>query len=343
MNAQRNSRIELFRILAAFFVLITHFNGVFLGGVIKTYNPLDDSVSQIGQIVITALTCICVNMFLLITGYFGATFKLKKVLRLWLFLVVINFSTYLLQLSLEMTDFSVVDLLKNFGAFSKSGYFVQGFVLLLFFSPVFNSFITNNERPIVLRWTVTLLLIEFWTGCIMRKWDFYDVKFGYSFFHFVVMYFVGRCVMLYREYIPRWRGYVWLILYLICTAVLILMFVKHVAFTWDYSNPIIILSSLVVFMPFILGRPFHSRIVNWVSTSTFSVYILQVTPPFSLFLSKIDSYLFATYSYSYFLFLIFLVIISVFIVFILLDKLVALIVDPITNLIITVSNRWNHK
>lgn len=80
----RNSSIELYRIIATFAVLIVHYNGLWVGGMPIEISIEDISTFRIGQTVIEAATCICVNMFLLISGYFGIKFKKSSVLRLCL-------------------------------------------------------------------------------------------------------------------------------------------------------------------------------------------------------------------------------------------------------------------
>ena len=62
---ERNSSIELFRILATFLVLIVHWNGWFVGGMPGiTRDTL--SVFRGGQAIIESLSACCVNCFLLI-------------------------------------------------------------------------------------------------------------------------------------------------------------------------------------------------------------------------------------------------------------------------------------
>lgn len=63
LEKQRNSSVEIFRILATFLVLIAHFTGWFVGGL---KNPFDSTLGlsfRIGQTVISALCVVCVNCF----------------------------------------------------------------------------------------------------------------------------------------------------------------------------------------------------------------------------------------------------------------------------------------
>lgn len=65
---QRDSSVEVFRILATFLVLIVHFTGWFVGGIRNPFDSTLDLSFRIGQTVISALCVVCVNCFLIISG-----------------------------------------------------------------------------------------------------------------------------------------------------------------------------------------------------------------------------------------------------------------------------------
>ena len=96
---KRNSSIELYRIIATFTVLIVHFNGWFVGGM-RGFDLHHPTLFGAGQMIIEALTCICVNMFLIISGYFGIRLKLTSVIRLCLLLFLIYVPFYLVEILL---------------------------------------------------------------------------------------------------------------------------------------------------------------------------------------------------------------------------------------------------
>lgn len=75
-NKQRNSRIELFRVIVTLFVLIVHMNGYFIG--LDTH---DFNFHCFPQVVVEALTCIAVNGFILITGFFGIKFVFSYIME----------------------------------------------------------------------------------------------------------------------------------------------------------------------------------------------------------------------------------------------------------------------
>lgn len=59
---ERNSYIETYRILAVFSVLITHYNGWFLGGLPDSFDFGNPTAQRIGQVVIAAACACCVKL-----------------------------------------------------------------------------------------------------------------------------------------------------------------------------------------------------------------------------------------------------------------------------------------
>lgn len=94
---ERNSSIEVYRILATFAVLVFHFNGWLVGGMPKHFDMDNVSLFRIVQALIEACTCICVNMFIIISGYFGIRLKFQSVLRICLLLFSIHVPFYIID------------------------------------------------------------------------------------------------------------------------------------------------------------------------------------------------------------------------------------------------------
>ena len=72
----RQSNIELLRILSMFFVLIGHINGLIIGLPNKEFFTLDLSSSFL-RVLIQGISVVGVNIFVLISGWFGIKTSLK--------------------------------------------------------------------------------------------------------------------------------------------------------------------------------------------------------------------------------------------------------------------------
>ena len=320
---ERNSSIELYRIIATFTVLIVHFNGWFVG--MRGFDFHHPTFLGAGQIIIESSTIICVNMFLIISGYFGIRLKLTSVIRLCLLLALIYVPFYLVDILLEGA-ISVKTLIGKFLVISNAGYFIQGYLMLMFFSPVLNAFIEKYGRQI-LPWTLCLLCIEFWFETV-RGIENFGFNRGYSIIHFVLMYMVARCIALYKDELLVLPKKYWVFGYVVSTIIICFMFVGGLECAFAYSNPIVIVSSICTFIPF-LYRDWNNRFVNWVAGGTLAVYIIQVTDPVYGLLVKLDYYFLENYSYLLYLLLCGLVIFLTFIFCVVYQKICEKLVTPV--------------
>ena len=104
--------------------------------------------------------------------------------------------------------------------------------------------------------------------------DNLNINRGYSVVHFVAIYLIGRCLFLYQDDLRTIKSYYWIIVYTGCTIVICAMYLLGVRFAFDYSNPVVIISSICSFLPFIY-MDFYNKIINWVAGSALSIYIIS--------------------------------------------------------------------
>lgn len=321
----RNSSIELYRIIATFTVLIVHFNGWFVG--MRGFDFHQPTLSGAGQMIIEALTCICVNMFLIISGYFGIRLKLTSVIRLCFLLVLIYVPFYIVDVLL-WGGFSIKTFVGRFFVISNAGYFIQGYLMLMFFSPVLNSFVEKYGRKI-LPWTLLFTGIECWFETI-RGIENFGFNKGYSIIHFVLMYMVARCIALYKDNLLVYPRRYWLFGYVASTMIICFMYIGGLECTFAYSNLAVVVSSVCSFIPF-LYRSWYNMTVNWIAGGTLAVYIIQVTDPvYSLFV-KLDNYFLENYSYFLYLLLCGLLILLTFIFCVAYQKICEKLVTPVLS------------
>lgn len=328
MSSIRNSKIELFRIFAAFSVLIAHCNGWFLGGIPEGNHFCFESGAALGQSVIASLFSICVNCFILISGFFGIKLRLNSVVQFILRLAVLFVSLYLLACIAGLDVWRPRKLIHNLLPISRGGYFVQCYFMLMLISPAINLLFDNNKRLAVML-TAAFLMLEFWLDCIR---GYADIGFGngYALAHFVVIYSCGRCVALYRDVLVKPRPVVWVFAYLFFSTLTWLLYCFRAPFAFHYSNLTVIAASVCIFIPFLYGG-FTSKVVNWVAGSCLTVYIMQVVNPFHQWLKNIDGYLFSTYTYPSYLLLAGGAILLFFLICVLYDNLLKVCTKPLLN------------
>jgi len=276
-TSKRNSSIELFRIIATFLVLLVHFNGWFVS-MPEQFEGF--TAKAIGQTIIESVSCICVNCFLVITGWYGLRLKWRHLIKIWSIIVWVYVPFYLV-LSVYKSDFSIVRLVYEFIAVGKESYYVQCYLMLMFLSPILNAFIDKYGRkslPLVLLFWA----IEFMLDCIFSNKSLGFAR-GYELTHFVFIYLSIRTARLYDDEIRRWYSVQRATLILMCcTLIIASLYIADVRWAFAYTNPLNIMMAFTLFYMF-ERRKFTNRYVNWLSSSTLSVYIAHVTPPSSAF------------------------------------------------------------
>lgn len=308
-----------------FLVLIVHFNGWFLGGISEYFDNF--FAPNISQAIIIAFSCICVNCFLVITGWFSVKLKVKSIINIasialfaYLVCAVIGISFY---------NYSFKSLISAFFVFSRESYYLQCYLMLIVLSPILNSFVEKYGRNI-LPLVGILLFVEVYIHWIKGNQCLGFMN-GYGLTHFIVMYLLGRSAYLYKEYLFHVRSFVYLIIYLSSISIIFLMYLfAKGSFVFSYSNPFNILASFSLFFIFAKMK-FVNSFVNCLSISTFMVYMLHISSPISDFLSNILVEWHSTLPYSIYLSYQVVLIIVVFFFGILLDKMRMLIFDPINN------------
>lgn len=321
MSRNRNSSVEFFRIIATFLVLIVHFNGWFVP-IPKHFSGW--TLPTVGQSIIESFSIICVNSFLVITGWYGIKLKIKSLISLYTVIAWIYVTFYLAE-CLAGREFSEISFLWNIIALTKESYYIQSYMLLMIVSPILNSFITqygNKSLNLILAIWGTEIVLDF--GFNNKCLGFGH---GFQFMHFVVMYLLGQIAYLYRDVLFKVvKSYKGLLLYVICSLMIWIGYVYVGSKVFYYSNPLNVIASFSLFL-FFVQKEFQNNFINWVSASTLSVYIIHITSPVNDILTSYDLRIFNDYGYGEYLIKVSACIIGVFIFGILFDKIRSFIFD----------------
>lgn len=327
-NKLRNSSIELFRILATFLVLIVHLNGWMAGGLVEWNDPDIPMIHKVCQLIIQSLSVVCVNCFLVISGWYGIKLKFVSVWKMWVMLFSIYVPFYFASYFFGSTQFSILGLATKILAFPCESYFVQNYLMLMFISPILNTFIETKKEKLTV-FAFCLFSIEVIMESVFQNKCLY-IENGYSLFHFVTMYMLARTASMHKERILKVKKLWWIMGYFACAALVCLLHFSPYKHTWAYSNPIIIAESFMLFFPF-LYRTFHNRYINWVAGSTLAIYIIQVTSPVSGLLFKYDQFAVANLPYTTYLPLLFGFCILFFAVCLIYNEASHRVLNPILN------------
>lgn len=277
---KRDSNMELLRIIAMLLVMIVHAN--FRALPCPTVQETNtEVVSSILRFFTESFSIISVNVFVLLSGWYGIKIKFSRLLELLFqifFFSLLCFIIYVFVIdsnnSVGINEFGSLLMLK-----SSNYWFVKAYLGLYILSPVLNTFVEFASRK-----QYQILLILFYTFQTIYAWiSPYGALYfegGYSAISFVGLYLLARYVHLYPIRIWRLSRYWDLCIYLlivIFTTVITYMLrkydISHDRF-YLYTSPFVIISALH-FLLFFSKISFNSEVVNWISISCFAIYLLH--------------------------------------------------------------------
>lgn len=307
--------MELLRIVAMLLVMAIHANFLSFGRPVVG----DGAMSAFGRIFACSLSQVCVNLFVLVSGWYGIRFKLRGVCNL---LFQVAFYVLLIWAVMRQWCFDY--------------WFVWAYLGLYIISPVLNAFVekaTKREFGVMLICFYVFQTIFGWALLEMTPW----IAGGYSTWSFVGLYLLARYLRLYPI---KWNIGVagWLGLYFgmafLLTSVGFGMEWHGIEgmgrFVSSYTNPLSILEAVCLVMAFSKMK-FESKIVNWVATSSFAVYLIHAN---ELILRTYYAFVIRWSYDNYGLWMIAVMIVGIFVASVLVDKVRVLMWKPIEKLFI---------
>jgi len=265
---ERQSNIELLRILSMLLVVLFHCNYFSLGD-IKTFDS--QSLTGITRIVCEQLCVVCVNVFVLISGWFGINPKIRSVASL--IFQILFFSTAIITLcKLFCLPTPLFDCLKSL-YFDSTNWFVPAYLILYSISPILNKYIAHSSSQELLMTIVSFFVVEFLFGFV---YDIGCFNKGYSAWSFIGLYLLARYCRLYPSKFTTlsWRKD--MMLYFVFTIIpsLYMIWAGNGNRLIYYNFPLVIVAALYLLLAFSKMK-IQSRTINWVACSAFSVYLIH--------------------------------------------------------------------
>ena len=237
-------------------------------------------VSTLTRILIEALSICCVNVFVLISGYFGIHPK-KRSLASFLFQIFFFFVLiYGCCVATGTATISIQGILQCF-CLTPANWFIKAYLLLFFLAPVLNAFIEKGDRKLHRNVLIGFYLIQTVYGCLFSA-DFFGN--GYSTLSFIGLYLLARYIKIYA---PKWsqlKKVYDISLYLLCAALITIITLlgfrvgkNTEILMFTYINPLVVIESVALLL-FFSKLKFTSRFINWVAASSFAVYLVHANP-----------------------------------------------------------------
>ncbi len=336
MANKRSSNFELLRIVSMLLVLLLHSDFRSL------HAPSSVEISELPvtsffRFFVQSVSIISVDLFVLISGWFGIKARSNKFLGFMFQIVFYSFLGYLIAFvmgGLELDKKTLV--LELWG--TQNYWFVRAYIVLFCFSPILNVFIENCDKKKAGYTIIALWIVEVCFGWWYSNCNWYQN--GYSPLSFITLYLVARWLRLYGSelFSLNWTVLlgVWFFLTLSTTVLAFYMGWINVPYTplYSYNSPLVVLASVSVLLSFKKFK-FSSGVINTIAASAFSVYLLHCHP------AILDSYycaffisLFNSYNYVCYLLLSVVTIICIYVCSVLIDQ-IRLILWSFANKVIT--------
>ncbi len=280
----RASNFELLRLLAMLLVLILHANYLtfrFPSSELLNSQP----IGALGQIWSESLAIVGVNVFVLISGYFGIRLRIKGIVSLLFQAAFYTIGIYLTLIALDLEPFQTKAFLRTFYPLDRSKeWFLPTYLSLMIFSPILNAFIEKQTEQGLRHYLIFFYVLSTLFGFLS---DQLGVQYGYSLISFSGIYLLGRYFRLYPERINRYKTTTLIGTYLgISFAQSLALFIYGYASGesivsnaltgkfLSYASPLNILTSTALFLAFSRMK-LQSRAINWIASSTFAVYLIH--------------------------------------------------------------------
>lgn len=266
---KRQGNIEFLRIIIMFMILVLHANHA-------TFGVPDKPLSLIGitRNFLEALTIVPVNIFVLITGFFGIDFKSQKIFSLLFqcFFAVVPISLILWACDLWKPE-SIIELVRGFNFINY--WFIIAYIGLLFFVPILNVAIKSFSKHQLMTLVIILYLFFGIGDYIHLQSTAITTNGGYSALWFLIIYLIGAYIRLYG--LPKIGRVMWLCLYFGSVIGLTFISMPISILGISYDNPFTLLASISLFM-FFHSLSINSKMVLWTASGTTMVYLLNTHP-----------------------------------------------------------------
>ena len=253
----RQSNIELLRISAMMLVLIVHAAFFTFGW------PTPDTIQQspLEQTLMTvaeAMAIICVNVFVLISGWFGIRPTVKSLSKFLFQVFFFLFGIYAVMLIIGKAQFSIKGLLECC-TITNWNWFIKAYLALYLISPFLNAFGEKADRR-----TVKWVLISFFVLQTVYGWAVGTPNYasGYSTLSFIGLYLLARYFKIYRPKFTLHNKGFYLGVYFLCVAFLVALtiipglYMKGgyasvlISRLYNYVCPIVIVEACAYFFVF---------------------------------------------------------------------------------------------
>ena len=292
MKKERQSNIELLRILAILGVIILHYNNPVIGGGI-TYAE-EGSLNFFILYSLESIFACGVDLFIIISGFFMCDSKKKniwRIIELIIQVVIFQEIKYFLKIALHKASFSIKSALMML---VPTNYFVVLYSVVFIISPFINTLIEKlddkNYKKLILISMIVFSVIPTLVDVLgeirgeqvlgLSTVGMYGSQWGYSIVNFLLMYLIGAFLKRGNSILLRQENWKLIVVMIINTVLIIVwarindrtgFFTERTA--WEYCNPLIITEAIILFIMFSRLKLGINKVINRMAEGVFTVFL----------------------------------------------------------------------
>lgn len=284
----RNSSIELLRIISMIGIVILHYNNADIGGAFKYVTAGSPNLYYL--YFTTSIFACAVDLFMMISAYYLSSTnqrQLIKIVELLIQIIVFRCGFYIISIITGKAHFTLRSFLRSI---LPINYFVILWSVIYILSPYFNILIDSIERKQFKKLVIILLLtFSIWNAFVdfleyitqsslngLSTVGFFGSQSGYTIVNFSVVYFIGAYIKKNNIRLSSKKA-VFGILTILST-IYILSILQYMGFgkgILTYQNPLVIIISAFILLLFLNIR-FQNKIINELARSTFTCFLCHV-------------------------------------------------------------------
>lgn len=280
VRPERESQFEVLRLLAMFMVLMLHANFIALKFPVGSQFAAHPYVVTT-RCLLEAASLVAVNVFVLLSGWFGIRPSLRGALNLlftlWFYGLVLSAGGWCCGV-----DVSLDHVVKALNA-GHGLWFIRSYLLLFILAPALNAYAEGADRRQFRALLAAFFTLAFYLGVFEKMADF---NYGYSALFFCGLYLLARYIRRFCPRFTQWSGLRCAAIYGLCTVATTLLIMRPFLEAphsrragidntfMAYDSPFLVAAALMLVLLF-SRRRFRSRRVNRLAAGALAVYIVH--------------------------------------------------------------------
>lgn len=277
----RDSNMELLRIVCMLFIVMHHFITEILVPDLFRHDMLTWDGYRSGLYLFNNLLFVGVNVFIMISGYYGIKLKIRGFTNLYLQCAFYGLVSYMIHLYVDNASLGVSILNNSLLIFSHcQWWFITSYIGLYLLSPIINKGLAMMSIKEHLYMILIMTFMEIYLGYI---WGTGNEPTGYGILHMIYIYSIGGYIRrrismdTLKNHQLMLIGIYFGCIILMTVLILLNVYVWHsdvmILRPWVYNNPLLIVASIAFFMLFGTFR-ISNKWINCCASSVLSAYLL---------------------------------------------------------------------